>query len=128
MSTNIPLPTIQYSTLRTHDYDEPSEVEDSTHRRLRKDRSHESLDSLSESIDRLGQMGLNIAGEIEMQSHLTNELEFETDGVYNDSQALQLQAQNAQRNSETSDTILIVFIIVVLCIAIAVFIYKKLLK
>lgn len=117
--------SIPYSALRTSDYDEPHEVEDSNRRQLRKGRSNEDLESLSNSIDRIGQLGLHIAGEIELQSNLANQMNDITDDMNVESHNLQRQANIAGREEYRTNVCLGIFILVVLTISVTILVYKK---
>lgn len=125
-SANLPLP---YSALKTGDYDEPGEIEYSEMMRtLRRSRTDEELKDLSDSIERLGQVSLSLAGEIELQDREVGELEEEVEGMEHDAGIFQRAAEQSERREELMNRALVVFIAIVLVIAITVLIRKEINK
>lgn len=124
-STNID--TTQYSSLPTGDYDEPHEIEESMKRRFQRTHADqdEDLDKLTASIQRLGQLSLNIAGEIEMQDGLVGMTDEESETVSASAIELEEQMTLAQRQAEATNCYLLLFIVIVLSITFIVFVYKE---
>lgn len=125
-SANLPLP---YSALKTGDYDEPGEIEYSEMMRtLRRSRTDEELKDLSDSIERLGQVSLSLAGEIELQDREVGQLEEEVEGMEHDAGIFQRAAEQSERREELLNRALVAFIAIVLVIAITVLIRKEINK
>lgn len=127
LNNSTSIDSTQYSSLPTGDYDEPHEIEESMKRRLQ--RTHvdqdEDLDKLTISIQRLGQLSLNIAGEIEMQDGLVGLTDEEAETVSASAIELEGQMALAQRQAEATNCYLLLFIVIVLSITFIVFVYKE---
>lgn len=85
----------------------------------------EDLDKLIASIQRLGQLSLNIAGEIEMQDGLVGLADEEAETVSVSAMELEGQMTLAQRQAESTNCYLLLFIVIVLSITFIVFVYKE---
>lgn len=127
LNNSTSIDSTQYSSLPTGDYDEPHEIEESMKRRLQRTHADqdEDLDKLTISIQRLGQLSLNIAGEIEMQDGLVGLTDEEAETVSASAIELEGQMALAQRQAEATNCYLLLFIVIVLSITFIVFVYKE---
>lgn len=116
-------PKLPYSALRTGDFDEEQpEVSE-----LNTQNQSTSLQVLSESIQRLGQISLKLADEIELQDRSSHALEAEVEDA--NSQARQIDHQSRQVAHQSNRTswfdCLLTSALFILIIVLFVLIWKK---
>lgn len=117
--------TISYSSLRTGDFDEEQEIEESRIRRIRESNHERAFDQLTESIDRISQISLNLAGEIELQGGIVGQLNDNTEGIEVIADNLHDQLIASERGAETVNICLAVFIGIMLILSLIILIHKK---
>ena len=110
-----------YSALRTGDYDEKPEISDQSRILLR----DEALDSLANSVSRLGQLGRNIADDIEMNNLELADAEHEAEIIAEERDFFDRQLAQMQTSGGRMRQLYIMFIAVVLLAALVIFVYKE---
>lgn len=113
----------EYVQLPTADYDEQEEL-----RQVSLKKQNQNLQTLEESIYRVGQMSLKISSEIELQNLHTNDLEEEREEMEEYNQSLDSQSRTAISRQWYSDCVVcvaIILTIILLLIAIVMKVLKK---
>lgn len=115
--------TNEYVQLPTADYDEQEELH-----QISLKKQNENLQTLEESLYRVGQMSLKISSEIELQNLHTNDLEEEREEMEEYSQSLDSQSRTAINRQGYSDCVVygaIILTIILLLIAIVMKVINK---
>jgi hypothetical protein len=117
MTNNDILP---YTPLRTGDYDEEGEIAFSRAQR----EQIRSLESLDDSLNRIGQMSLTLASEIEMQNYQVEELSLESESMHGTAESLQRTALIVNTDDDRNNQWLCCLIMFLLFMATSIFILK----
>ena len=116
----------EYSSLPTADYDESEEIRQATIKKQNK--TLDSLQSLENSIFRVGELSLKISHEIELQNLSVHDLEENVEGMEHENRSLQRQSQSVVDGHSFTDKVtcaIIVLIIVILIGMISLKLYMK---
>lgn len=109
----------EYVQLPTADYDEQNEIQQVS---LKKQKHNRNLETLEESLLRVGEMSLKISDEIELQNLSVKDLEEGWEEMDINNESFERESRTAVENQQFIDNlicIVIFLIIVVLIIAIA---------
>lgn len=115
--------TNEYVQIPTADFDEQEELQ-----QVSLKRQNQNLQTLEESLYRVGQMSLKISSEIEMQNLYTKDLEEEREEMEQYNESLDTQSRTAtsrQWYTECLVCVVIISTIILLLIAIAMKIINK---